>query len=210
MTSEPHSLVLNLLLTVAGKWNKDGNIPFLEQPLQETATLPCTGPASCAAGRQVSTHLPECCLTVGGLRSPWRGEYKEPRHLLRDTCPHTPHAQLQECLPPEDDTCPAPKLQPLPLPEPLEQNESPTLNLSKEESGSWEPFSLSSLDPSLARSSSSPERRATLPELELQQLEIGRAASCTPLQSHCPALADSSRPFLRVSSCWTPPYSDLL
>lgn len=44
----------------------------------------------------------------------------------------------------------------------------------------WEPLPLSSLDPAPARSPSSPERRATLPELELQQLEIGRAAKLGP------------------------------
>ncbi|KAM6174920.1 mitogen-activated protein kinase kinase kinase 14 [Erethizon dorsatum] len=111
---------------------------------------------------------------VGGLRSPWRGEYKEPRHPLRDqaACPQTPHAQLQECSPPDNNTGSAPTVQP-PLPsEPPEQNKSPSLHLSQEDSGPWEPLPLSSLDHALPRSSNLPERRATLPELELQQLEI--------------------------------------
>ncbi|XP_010641199.1 mitogen-activated protein kinase kinase kinase 14 [Fukomys damarensis] len=109
---------------------------------------------------------------VGGLQSPWRGEYKEPR-LPPDQagCPQPPHAQLQDCSPPEDDTGPAPELQPPPPPEPPEQK-SPTLHLSEEDSGPWEPLPLSSLDPAPARSSSSQERRATFPDLELQQLEI--------------------------------------
>ncbi|EHH58219.1 hypothetical protein EGM_08018 [Macaca fascicularis] len=56
--------------------------------------------------------------------------------------------------------------------EPPEPNKSPPLTLSKEESGMWEPLPLSSLEPAPARNPSSPERKATFPEQELQQLEI--------------------------------------
>nr|XP_008524064.1 PREDICTED: mitogen-activated protein kinase kinase kinase 14 [Equus przewalskii]XP_008524065.1 PREDICTED: mitogen-activated protein kinase kinase kinase 14 [Equus przewalskii] len=125
---------------------------------------------------------------VGGLRSPWRGEYKEPRHPP----PHHAHsppspahsrqtlsAQPRELSPgapgpqpAEDTTGGAPKLQPPLPPKPPERNKSPGLNWGKEESGTWEPLPLSSLDPAPAKSPSPSERKATLPEQELQQLEI--------------------------------------
>ncbi|XP_077020196.1 mitogen-activated protein kinase kinase kinase 14 [Tamandua tetradactyla] len=118
---------------------------------------------------------------VGGLKSPWRGEYKEPRHQPPNQANNhqSLHAQPRELSPrapgpqPAKDTaCNVPKLQPLPPPEPPERNKAPTLNLSKEESGTWDPLPLSSLDPAPAKTPSSPERRATFPEQELQQLEI--------------------------------------
>ncbi|EHB09273.1 Mitogen-activated protein kinase kinase kinase 14 [Heterocephalus glaber] len=112
---------------------------------------------------------------VGGLQSPWRGDCKELR-LPTDQAARrpTPSAPLRECPPPEDDMGLglSPELQPPPPPEPPEQNVSPTLHLSEDDSGPWEPLPLSSLDPVPARSSGSLERRATLPDLELQQLEI--------------------------------------
>lgn len=40
----------------------------------------------------------------------------------------------------------------------------------------WEPLPLSSLDPAPSKNPSSPERKATFPEQELQQLEIGTAS----------------------------------
>ena len=43
----------------------------------------------------------------------------------------------------------------------------------------WEPLPLSSLDPAPAKNPSSPERRATFPEQELQQLEIGKGAAAS-------------------------------
>lgn len=43
----------------------------------------------------------------------------------------------------------------------------------------WEPLPLSSLDPAPAKTPSSPERRATFPEQELQQLEIGTGAAAS-------------------------------
>ncbi|XP_026904776.2 mitogen-activated protein kinase kinase kinase 14 [Acinonyx jubatus] len=125
---------------------------------------------------------------VGGLRSPWRGEYKEPRHPpphqahpppSQGHSPRTPQAQLRELSPgapgpqpTEDTTGGAPKLQPPLPPEPPERNKSPSLNWGKEESGTWEPLPLSSLDPAPAKNPSSAERKATFPEQELQQLEI--------------------------------------
>ncbi|XP_019521240.1 PREDICTED: mitogen-activated protein kinase kinase kinase 14 [Hipposideros armiger] len=118
---------------------------------------------------------------VGGLKSPWRGEYKEPRH------PPSSPAHSHQALsvqprelspgalgpqPAEDTTGGAPKLQPPLPPDPPERNKCPSLNWGKEESGTWEPLPLSSLDPAPAKNPSSPERKATFPEQELQQLEI--------------------------------------
>lgn len=126
---------------------------------------------------------------VGGLKSPWRGEYKEPRHLppalQAHPPPHPAHshptlpAQPGELSPAapgpqpaEDTTGGAPKLQPPLPPDPPERNKCPSLNWGKEESGMWEPLPLSSLDPAPVKNPSSPERKATFPEQELQQLEI--------------------------------------
>ncbi|XP_037018025.2 mitogen-activated protein kinase kinase kinase 14 [Artibeus jamaicensis] len=125
---------------------------------------------------------------VGGLKSPWRGDYKEPRrlpshHAHPPPSPAHSHQALPaqprelppgpwEPQPAEDTKGGAPKLQPPLPPDPPERNKCPSLNWGKEESGTWEPLPLSSLEPAPARNPSSPERRATFPEQELQQLEI--------------------------------------
>uniref|UniRef100_A0A8D2C3F2 Protein kinase domain-containing protein n=1 Tax=Sus scrofa TaxID=9823 RepID=A0A8D2C3F2_PIG len=149
-------------------------------------------PASSAQQRRPGpARLPSprvFCFVVGGLRSPWRGDYKEPRHPPplqahpppRQAHPHqTPGAPPGELSPgapgpqpAEDATGGAPKLQPPPPPEPPERNKSPSPHWGKEESGPWDPLPLSSLDPAPARNPSSPERKPTFPEQELQQLEI--------------------------------------
>ncbi|KAM8816954.1 mitogen-activated protein kinase kinase kinase 14 [Rhynchonycteris naso] len=125
---------------------------------------------------------------VGGLKSPWRGEYKEPRHQRSHQAlpsPSPAHSQqtiqaqpkdlspgAQGPQPAEDMTGGAPRLQPPLPPDPPERNKCPSLNWGKEESGTWEPLPLSSLDPVPTKNPSSPERKATFPEQELQQLEI--------------------------------------
>lgn len=118
---------------------------------------------------------------VGGLKSPWRGEYKEPRHPPPSPAHshQTLSVQLRELSPralephpAEDTTGGAPNLQPPLPPDPPERNKCPSLNWGKEESGTWEPLPLSSLDPAPAKNPGSPERKATFPEQELQQLEI--------------------------------------
>lgn len=160
------------------------------------------------------------CFVVGGLRSPWRGEYKEPRHPppLQAHPPSSqghPHQTLRAPpvelspgelspgdpgpQPAEDAAGGAPKLQPPPPPEPPEQNKSPSLHWGKEESRTWEPLALSSLDPAPAKNSSSPERKATFPEQELQQLEIGTGSHGIQVPEHWPgpctkAWASSSSP----------------
>eukprot|EP00069_Balaena_mysticetus_P018344 bmy_11363T0 len=164
--------------------------PLTAQAIQEGLRKEPVHRASAAElGGKVSLALQH----VGGLRSPWRGEYKEPRHpppLQAHPPPSQGHPHQTLRAPPvelspgelspeapgpqpaEDAAGGAPKLQPPPPPEPPEQNKSPSLHWGKEESGMWEPLALSSLDPAPAKNSSSPERKATFPEQELQQLEI--------------------------------------
>ncbi|XP_059991544.1 mitogen-activated protein kinase kinase kinase 14 isoform X3 [Lagenorhynchus albirostris] len=164
--------------------------PLTAQAIQEGLRKEPVHRASAAElGGKVSLALQH----VGGLRSPWRGEYKEPRHPppLQAHPPSSqghPHQTLRAPpvelspgelspgdpgpQPAEDAAGGAPKLQPPPPPEPPEQNKSSSLHWGKEESGTWEPLALSSLDTAPAKNSSSPERKATFPEQELQQLEI--------------------------------------
>ena len=154
------------------------------------------------------------CFVVGGLRSPWRGEYKEPRHpppLQAHPLPSQGHPHQTLCAPPgelsagapglqpaKDAAGGAPKLQPPPPPDPPEQIMSPSLHWGKEESGTWDPLPLSSLDPAPARNPSSPERKATFPEQELQQLEIGMGSCGLQGLGHqpdlCPKASASSSP----------------
>lgn len=77
--------------------------------------------------------------------------------------------------PAEDTPDRAPKLQPPLPPDPPEQSRSPGPpwgNQGKEEPGAWEAQPLSSLGPAPPRTLSSPERKPTFPEQELQQLEL--------------------------------------
>ncbi|KAL0597879.1 Mitogen-activated protein kinase kinase kinase 14 [Plecturocebus cupreus] len=134
-----------------------------------------------ASAAELGGKVSQALQQVGGLKSPWRGEYKEPRHPPPDQANYhqTLHAQPRELSPgapgpqpAKETTGRASELQPPLPPEPPEPNKSPPLTLSKEESGMWEPLPLSSLDLAPARNPSSPERKATFPEQELQQLEI--------------------------------------
>ncbi|XP_007953450.1 mitogen-activated protein kinase kinase kinase 14 [Orycteropus afer afer] len=152
--------------------------PLTTQAIQEGLRKePLHRASAMELGGKVSLALQQ----VGGLTSPWRGEYKEPRHLppTQTNCHQTLRTQPRELIPgalgpqPAKDTVGgAPELQPPLPPDPPERNKSPGLNLSKEESGTWEPLPLSSLEPAPPKSPSSPERRVTFPEQELQQLEI--------------------------------------
>ncbi|XP_004432644.1 PREDICTED: mitogen-activated protein kinase kinase kinase 14 [Ceratotherium simum simum] len=159
--------------------------PLTAQAIQEGLRKePVQRASAVELGEKVSLALQH----VGGLRSPWRGEYKEPRRPppYHDHPPPSPApshqtlcAQPRELSPgppgpqpAEDTTGRACKLQPPLPPEPPERNKSPGLNWGKEESGTWEPLPLSSLDPAPAKNPSSPERKSTFPEQELQQLEI--------------------------------------
>ncbi|XP_048221596.1 mitogen-activated protein kinase kinase kinase 14 [Perognathus longimembris pacificus] len=144
--------------------------PLTAQAIQEGLRKE---PSHRASAEELRGKVSWALQQVGGLKSPWRGEYKEPRHPPPNPANHHQflHAQQTECLPVEDPAGWAPKPQPPQPPEPPERNKSPVLNLSKEESGMWEPLPLSSLDPAPAKGLSPSERRATCSELELQQLE---------------------------------------
>lgn len=156
-------------------------------------------------------HLPSprvpLSLTVGGLKSPWKGEYKEPRPPPQDqtTCHQTLRTPPRENPPAKANTDGTSEPQPPLPPEPPEPSKAPALNLSKEESGTWEPLPLSSLDPAPAKGPSLPDRRATFPELELQQLEIGgRSAVATPLPRPCPDPAPTRPGQLWQAVQWVP------
>ncbi|XP_012516972.1 PREDICTED: mitogen-activated protein kinase kinase kinase 14 [Propithecus coquereli] len=138
-------------------------------------------PSHRASASELGGKVDQALQQVGGLKSPWRGEYTEPRHPppTQPSYHQSLHAQPKELSPgdlgpqpAEDTTARAPQLQPPVPPEPPEPSKSPPPTSSKEESGTWEPLPLSSLDPAPASNPSSPERRTTLPEQELQQLEI--------------------------------------
>ncbi|XP_008058685.1 mitogen-activated protein kinase kinase kinase 14 [Carlito syrichta] len=142
--------------------------PLTAQALQEGLRKePVHRASALELGGKVSRALQQ----VGGLRSPWMGECEQPRRLPDLARPH-PSMRTQPELPPAEDAAHrAPQLQPPLPPEPPEPHKSPPLPLSKEESGMWEGLPLSSLDPAPARTPSSPERKSTPPEQELQQLE---------------------------------------
>ncbi|XP_006170082.1 mitogen-activated protein kinase kinase kinase 14 isoform X2 [Tupaia chinensis] len=152
--------------------------PLTAQAIQEGLRKE---PAHRASAVELGGTVSRALQQVGGLKSPWRGEQKESGHLPPaqaaqhqarpvQTSKHSPGAPGPQ--PAEDTAGRAPKLQPPLPPDPPERNKSPTLTMSKEESGAWEPLPLSSLDPAPARNPSPPERKATFPEQELQQLEI--------------------------------------
>lgn len=145
--------------------------PLTAQAIQEGLRKE---PIHRASAMELRRKVGKALQEVGGLKSPWKGEYKEPRPPPQDQapCPQTLHTLPRENPPAKANTDGAPELQPPLPPEPPEPNKAPALNLSKEESGTWEPLPLSSLDPAPAKGPSLPDRRATFPELELQQLEI--------------------------------------
>lgn len=69
----------------------------------------------------------------------------------------------------------------------------------------WEPLPLSSLEPAPARNPSSPERKATFPEQELQQLEIGTGNhGCSWGAEHWPRREASASPYLRCGLSSSP------
>ncbi|XP_051850847.1 mitogen-activated protein kinase kinase kinase 14 [Antechinus flavipes] len=120
---------------------------------------------------------------VGGLKSPWRGQYKEPRQLPsnKENSLETleslsmPSEPIPEALGPglaTEAVGLTTKLQPPLPPEPPERNKLLPLRLSQEESGTWELLPLSSLGHIPAKNFASGERKSTSSDEELQQLEI--------------------------------------
>lgn len=120
---------------------------------------------------------------VGGVTSPWRGEYREPRHLSLNK-ENNPQTSLSPTASPVSETGSDPKLPvkvsctspvlPVPSsPEEREEVERTPGNPCKEFPETWDPPPLSST-PLPLKSCSHMERATTISEQELQQLEIGK------------------------------------
>lgn len=121
-------------------------------------------------------------FVVGGVTSPWKGEYREPRHLSLNK-ENNPQTSLSPTLSPVSETdsdsklavkvsCMSPVLPPPSL-EQREEVEGAPWNVCKELSETWDPPPLSST-PLPLKSCSHVERATTISEQELQQLEIGK------------------------------------
>lgn len=120
-------------------------------------------------------------FVVGGVRSPWKGEYREPRHLSLNK-ENSAQTSLSPTVSPVSETGSDPKLSvkvscasPLLPPPSLEQTEEVEgthWNEGKELPETCDPPPLSST-PLPLKSCSHVERATTISEQELQQLEIG-------------------------------------
>lgn len=120
---------------------------------------------------------------VGGVTSPWRGEYREPRHLSLNK-ENNPQTSLSPTASPVSESasdpklpgkvsCASPILPAPPSPEQREELERTPWNPCKEFPETWDPPPLSST-PLPLKSCSHVERATTISEQELQQLEIGK------------------------------------
>lgn len=124
-----------------------------------------------------------CCFffAVGGVKSPWKGEYREPRHLSLNK-ENSAQTSLSPTVSPVSELGSDPKLSvkvscgsPLLPPPSLEQTEEvegPHWNEGRELPETCDPPPLSST-PLPLKSCSHVERATTISEQELQQLEIG-------------------------------------
>lgn len=147
-----------------------------------------------------------CCFAVGGVTSPWRGEYREPRRLVLHQ-ENNPQTSLPPAVSPASATpdpepaargCCAGPAPPLAL-ERAQQREGTRWNASRELSRIWDPPPLSST-PLPLKSCSHTERATTISEQELQQLEIGMEHAVA-LSSACPSWLSSHR---SSNSCYIP------
>ncbi|XP_069733225.1 mitogen-activated protein kinase kinase kinase 14 [Phaenicophaeus curvirostris] len=137
-------------------------------------------PVQRASASELKTKTSVALEEVGGVTSPWKGEYREPRHfsLNKDNNPQT---SLSPTVSPVSETGSDPKLAvkvscaspvlPPPSLEQREKAEGTPWNMSKELSKTWDPPPLSST-PLPLKSSSQVEKATTISEQELQQLEI--------------------------------------
>lgn len=134
----------------------------------------------CCISSLCITLLMYLCFVVGGVTSPWRGEYREPRCLSLNQ-ENNPQTSLSSTINPVSETASGPdlavsapcvsrSLQPPSL-ELSEETARTSWNLCKEFLGVSDPTSV------LTKSSSYAERAMTVSEQELQQLEIGK--TCT-------------------------------
>lgn len=119
-------------------------------------------------------------FVVGGVKSPWKGEYREPRHLSlnKENSAQTSLSPLSPVSETGSDpklsvkvSCASPVL-PLPSLEQTEEVEGSHWNEGKELPETCDPPPLSST-PLPLKSCSHVERATTISEQELQQLEIG-------------------------------------
>ncbi|NWQ68152.1 M3K14 kinase, partial [Neopipo cinnamomea] len=137
-------------------------------------------PLQRASAAELRTKTSVALEEVGGVRSPWKGEYREPRHLSLNK-ENNPQTSLSPTASPVSETASDPKLSvkisrasPVLPPPSLEQTgeaEGTRWNEDKELPETWDPPALSSAAVPL-RSCSHVERATTISEQELQQLEI--------------------------------------
>ncbi|XP_027567736.1 mitogen-activated protein kinase kinase kinase 14 isoform X1 [Pipra filicauda] len=137
-------------------------------------------PLQRASAAELKTKTSMALEEVGGVRSPWKGEYREPRHLSLNK-ENNPQTSLSPTVSPVSETgsdpklsvkvsCASPVLPPPPL-EQAEEVEGTRWNEDKEPPETWDPPPLCST-PVPQRSCSHVERATTISEQELQQLEI--------------------------------------
>ncbi|XP_061872801.1 mitogen-activated protein kinase kinase kinase 14-like isoform X2 [Colius striatus] len=136
-------------------------------------------PVQRASASELKTKTSVALEEVGGVTSPWKGEYREPRHLSLNK--DHPRTSLSPTAGPVCETGSDPKLSvkvsgtspalPPPPPEQTEEMEGSPWKVCKELSETWDPPPLSST-PLPLKSCSHVERATTISEQELQQLEI--------------------------------------
>lgn len=135
-------------------------------------------PVQRASASELRTKASTALQEVGGVTSPWKGEYREPRRLAlhKESNPQTslPPAVSPALAAPDPDPaargcCASPA--PPPAPERTQQREGTRCNPSRELPRIWDPPPLSS-PPLPLKSCSHTERTTTISEQELQQLEI--------------------------------------
>ncbi|XP_072212495.1 mitogen-activated protein kinase kinase kinase 14 [Excalfactoria chinensis] len=134
-------------------------------------------PVQRASASELRTKASTALQEVGGVTSPWKGEYREPRRLAlhKENNPQTslPPAVSPASAAPDPDPARGCCASPAPPPalERTQQREGTRWNPSRELPRIWDPPPLSSL-PLPLKSCSHTERTTTISEQELQQLEI--------------------------------------
>ncbi|NXN94627.1 M3K14 kinase, partial [Rhinopomastus cyanomelas] len=134
-------------------------------------------PLQRASASELRTKTTVALEEVGGVTSPWKGEYREPRHFSLNK-ENDPHTSLSPTVSPVPETGSDPKLavkvsgtSPVLPPPSLEQTEEIEGTAWKETLDTWDPPPLSST-PLPLKSCSHVEKATTISEQELQQLEI--------------------------------------
>ncbi|NXN14990.1 M3K14 kinase, partial [Indicator maculatus] len=137
-------------------------------------------PVQRASASELKTKTSVALEEVGGVTSPWKGEYREPRHLSLHK-ENNPQTSLSPPVSPVSETASDPKLPdkvscaspvlPPPSLEQTEEVEETPWNVCKELPETWDPPPLSST-PLPLKNCSHVERATTISEQELQQLEI--------------------------------------